>query len=57
MEPFWYDMEMIKNKKTQTEYPNKKKEKSFYLFSYEQRSPLTGQAGVQLVSDGGKHVR
>lgn len=57
LEPFWYDMEMIQNKKTLTEYPNKKKEKSFYLFSYEQRSPLTGQAGVQLVSDGGKHVR
>ncbi len=70
LEPFWYDMEIIQKKETLAEYPEKKKERSFYLFSYEQRHPLTGQAGVCMVqhlngtrdcnarlSDGGKNVR
>jgi len=49
LEPFWYDMEMIRHNKTLADYPEKKKKKSFYLFSYEQRCPLTGQASVMLV--------
>lgn len=57
LEPFWYDMEIIQKNKTLTGYPQKKKEPCFYLFSYERRSCLTGQAGVRLVSDGGTHVK
>ncbi len=49
LEPFWYDMETIRNNKTLADYPKKKKTPSFYLFSYEQRSPITGQAKAELV--------
>ncbi|MEY8390975.1 DUF4080 domain-containing protein [Lachnospiraceae bacterium] len=56
LEPFWYDMETIREKMTLSAYPEKRAEQSFYLFSYEQRNPLSGQAQVRLVSNGGKHV-
>ncbi len=49
LEPFWYDMEQILRNRTLSEYPRKEQEQGFYLFSYEKRNPLTGQAQVQKV--------
>ncbi len=44
LEPFWYDMESIKESYTLHAYPEKMLEKQFWLFSYEERDPLTRQA-------------
>lgn len=44
LEPFWYDMETIRQVKTLTAYPDKNKTQSFYLFCYQERDALTGQA-------------
>ena len=44
LEPFWYDMETIRQVKTLTSYPDKNKTQSFYLFCYQERDALTGQA-------------
>lgn len=52
-EPFHYDMNFLMEQKSITEYP-KKGDKIFYLFSYERRNPLTGQAEVN--SLGGKET-
>lgn len=49
LEPFWYDMEAVRGTKTLTAYPEKKRERAFYLFSYVQRDPLTGQAQIKNV--------
>lgn len=45
VEPFFYDMELLLNQKSILEYPAKGT-RSFYLFSYEKKNPLTGQAEV-----------
>lgn len=44
LEPFWYDMEAIKQVKTLTSYPGRNKIQSFYMFHYQERDALTGQA-------------
>ncbi len=46
LEPFWYDMEMIRQAKTLTAYPDKNDICNFYLFCYQQRNALTKQAQV-----------
>ena len=46
LEPFWYDMEMIRQAKTLTDYPDKNETCNFYLFCYQQRNALTKQAQV-----------
>ncbi len=46
LEPFWYDMEMIRQAKTLTDYPDKNETCNFYLFCYQQRDVLTKQAQV-----------
>ena len=60
LEPFWYDMEVIRNSKALADYPKKSEKPSFYLFSYQQRSPLNGQAKAELVQgadDGNERCR
>lgn len=52
LEPFWYDMEGIREQKTLVSYPKKQEERQFYLFSYEERNPLTGQAFVRRLEEG-----
>lgn len=49
LEPFWYDMETIRQVKTLTAYPGKNKTQSFYLFCYQERDALTGQAKTACV--------
>ncbi|MEG1290696.1 MAG: B12-binding domain-containing radical SAM protein [Lachnospiraceae bacterium] len=49
IEPFYYDMEEILVQKSLTQYPHRNQECGFYLFSYEEKNPLTGQAAVMLV--------
>lgn len=44
LEPFWYDMEAIKETDMLQAYPEKMAERQFWLFSYEERDPLTRQA-------------
>lgn len=49
IEPFFYDMNLLLQKKSVEGYPTKR-EKQFYLFSYENKNPLTGQANVQPIN-------
>lgn len=49
IEPFVYDMNLLLQKKSVPDYPAKR-EKRFYLFSYENKNPLTGQASVQPIN-------
>lgn len=51
IEPFFWDMEVLRDNKTLTEYPTKR-ERQLYLFSYEQKNPLTGQAKVEKIEGG-----
>ena len=51
VEPFFWDMEVLQNNKTLVEYPAKG-ERQLYLFSYEQKNPLTGQAKVEKIEGG-----
>lgn len=51
IEPFFWDMEVLRDNKTLTEYPTKG-ERQLYLFSYEQKNPLTGQAKVEKIKGG-----
>lgn len=51
IEPFFWDMEVLRDNKTLTEYPAKG-ERQLYLFSYEQKNPLTGQAKVEKIKGG-----
>ena len=48
LEPFFYDFSKLLQKKQQG-YPEKQQEWSFYLFSYEERNRLTGQAKVEII--------
>ena len=48
LEPFFYDFSKFLQKKQQG-YPEKQQEWSFYLFSYEERNRLTGQAKVEII--------
>ncbi len=49
LEAFWYDMEEILQAETLGAYPAKKDTRQFFLFSYEERDPLTGQAKAQCI--------
>lgn len=51
LEPFWYDMEEIRWQKKLGKYPEKRPAREFYLFSYEERNPLTGQAKVRRIEN------
>lgn len=50
VEPFYYDMNLLLKQKSIVEYPIKG-ERSFYLFSYEKKNPLTGQAAVERIEE------
>lgn len=52
LEPFWYDMEGIRQQKTLVSYPRRQEGRQFYLFSYEERNLLTGQAAVRRLNEG-----
>lgn len=51
LEGFWYDMEKLLQMRTLEDYPGRQKRQQFFLFSYEQRNVLTGQALVKRVLD------
>lgn len=51
VEPFFYDMDDLLKQKSLLDYP-KKGEQRFYLFQYEHRNPLTGQAEVTCIGKG-----
>lgn len=48
VEPFYYDMDMLLRQKSLLEYPIRR-QRRFYLFSYEKKNPLTGQAEVKKI--------
>lgn len=50
IEPFYYDMNLLLNRKSISEYPLKG-EPVFYLFSYEKKNPLTGQTKVERIEE------
>ena len=50
LEPFWYDFEKVRQAKTLEGYPDRIQEPEFWLFSYETRDPLSGQAKADKVS-------
>lgn len=50
IEPFYYDMNLLLNQKSISEYPVKG-ERIFYFFSYEKKNPLTGQAEVERIEE------
>ncbi|MCI8483123.1 MAG: B12-binding domain-containing radical SAM protein [Lachnospiraceae bacterium] len=52
LEPFWYPMEEIRKDRSLSAYPEKQKERQFYLFSYEEKNPLTGQAKAEKLNLG-----
>ncbi len=47
LEPFWYDMEVILKSRSLTAYPPRTPAGQLWLFSYEERNPLSRQAGVR----------
>lgn len=49
LEAFWYDMEEILRSDTLQAYPERKDTRQFFLFSYEEREPLTGQAKAECI--------
>lgn len=51
LEGFWYDMESILQAEFLDQYPAKKDRRAYYLFSYGQRDPLSGQAKVECVQE------
>ena len=51
LEPFWYNMEEIMGQKKLSKYPEKRPAREWYLFSYEERNPLTGQAKVRKIAN------
>lgn len=51
LEPFWYDMEQIRRGRALDDYPKRQPARQFYLFSYEERDPLTGQAKAGKIHD------
>lgn len=50
LEPFYYDLEHLSQRRRtcgeEQDFPRRKPERSYYLFDYENRNPLTGQANV-----------
>lgn len=52
LEGFWYDMDSILQAEFLDAYPAKKDRRAYYLFSYDQRDPLSGQAKVERVWEG-----
>ena len=44
IEPFWYDMDAIREPNGLKAYPQKMPERQLWLFSYERKNPLTRQA-------------
>ena len=51
-EPFWYDLEPLLHQRSIREYPERRKQRQFYVFFYEKKNPLTGQAEVRLAGTG-----
>lgn len=51
VEPFFYDIDDLLKQKSLLDYP-KKGEQRFYLFQYEHRNPLTGQAEATCIGKG-----
>lgn len=51
LEGFWYDMEEILKAGTLEDYPERQSRRQFFLFSYEQRNPLTNQAQAGRIRD------
>ncbi len=49
VEAFWYDMEDILQAQTLEDYPAKGVCQMYFLFSYETRDPLSGQAKVERI--------
>lgn len=49
LESFCYDMEEIMQAETLQAYPPKRENKAYFLFSYEERNPLSGQAKVERI--------
>lgn len=54
IEPFWYDMEKVRQSRTLSDYPRKLSHRQFYLFSYLEKNPLTGQGKVVKLSEDDK---
>ncbi len=52
VEPFYYDFSMLLQGE-QKGYPKRNATRSFYLFDYEKRNPLTGQADVSMIGEEG----
>lgn len=46
LEFFYYDMDRILQAETLRDYPLKRENRTYFLFSYEERDPLSGQAKV-----------
>ncbi len=49
LEAFWYDMEAVLQAEVLQDYPKKNKGRTYFLFSYEERDPLTGQAKAERI--------
>lgn len=49
LEPFYYDMESILQAERLQDYPLKRERPAYFLFSYEERDPLSGQAKVERI--------
>lgn len=57
LEAFWHDMESIRKAGTLADYPQRLESRQFFLFSYEERDPLSGQAKaicIEEAEDGKK---
>lgn len=51
LESFHYDLERVLQAETLGDYPLKKENQSYFLFSYEERDPLSGQAKVECIRE------
>lgn len=51
LESFYYDMERILQAETLRDYPLKREKQAYFLFSYEERDPLNGQAKVERIRE------
>ena len=51
LEFFYYDMERILQAETLRDYPLKRENRTYFLFSYEERDPLSGQAKVEHIRE------
>lgn len=51
LEAFWHDMESLQKAGTLTDYPQRLRSRQFFLFSYEERDPLSGQAKATRIEE------